>query len=174
MFESSLGRCCALLASCTGSVLLQGCASSASSASSFRDYAVIERVTIGGAGGWDFITFDPAGRRLFISRGDRVQVWSAESKTVIAEIAGTAGVHGIAIAQDLKRGFTTNGRADSVSVFGLQDLRVTETISIPGSNPDAILYEPNFKRVYAFNGRSKDVTVIDALSLEVVANIPLD
>ena len=81
------------------------------------DYAVAERVTIGGAGGWDFIAFDQFWRRLFISRGDRVQVWSVESKQVVSEIAGTAGVHGVALAQDLERGFTSNGRANTVTVF---------------------------------------------------------
>jgi YVTN family beta-propeller protein len=137
------------------------------------DYAVNERVTIGGTGGWDFITFDQPRQRLFISRSDRVQVWSAQNKKVVSEIAGTAGVHGVALAQDLERGFTSNGRADSVTVFNLGDLQVIKTISIPGKNPDAILYEPKFKRVYTFNGRSGDVTVIDAVNLTVLASIAL-
>lgn len=136
-------------------------------------YEVIDRVKIGGEGGWDFITFDAPSQRLFISRGDRVQVWNAQSKLVEAEIAGTEGVHGIAIASDLQRGFTSNGRANTVSVFGLADLKVSSTIDVQGVNPDAILYEPLLKRVYTFNGRSADVTVIDAVGLKVLSKIAL-
>ena len=133
----------------------------------------IERHAVGGTGGWDFLTLDPSGDRLFISRGDRVQVWSTQSKQVVGEIAGTPGVHGIALAPGLNRGFTSNGRSNTVSVFALDSLQVTKTIAIPGDNPDAILYEPGFKRVYAFNGRSHDVTVIDAVTLTVVATVAL-
>jgi YVTN family beta-propeller protein len=133
----------------------------------------VQRHLIGGPGGWDFLTFDSVRKRVFITRGDRVQVWDVNSRAVIAEIAGTAGVHGVALAQDLNRGFTSNGRANTVSVFGLDDLRTSATIAVPGQNPDAILYVPAFRRVLAFNGRSKDVTIIDAVSLAVIATIPL-
>jgi YVTN family beta-propeller protein len=102
-----------------------------------------------------------------------VQVWDVNSRAVVAEIAGTAGVHGVALAQELNRGFTSNGRTNTVSVFRLDDLRNSATIAIPGQNPDAVLYVPASRRVFAFNGRSKDVTIIDAVSLAVVATIPL-
>ncbi len=138
------------------------------------NYEVIDRVTIGGAGGWDFLSFDQVRQRLYISRSDRVQVWSPQSRKVIGEIAGTAGVHGIALAQDLGLGFTSNGRANTVTVFSLDDLHVVDTISISGENPDAILYEPKLKRVYTFNGHSHNSTVIDAVSLKVLTNIDLD
>jgi YVTN family beta-propeller protein len=133
----------------------------------------VERHVIGGSGGWDFVTFDSVHHRVFITRGDRVQVWDVSSRAIVSEIAGTAGVHGVALAQDLNRGFTSNGRANTVSVFGLDDLRISATIAIPGQNPDAILYVPAAKRVFAFNGRSRDVTVIDAVTLTVVATVPL-
>jgi YVTN family beta-propeller protein len=136
-------------------------------------YAVVDKVKIGGAGGWDVVTFDAPSQRLFISRGDRVQVWSARSKRVEAEIGGTSGVHGIALASDLQRGFTSNGRTNTVRVFGLGDLKVTDSIDVQGVNPDAILYEPLFKRVYTFNGRSADATVIDAVGLKVLSKIAL-
>ena len=132
----------------------------------------LDRFNVGGPGGWDFLTFDSPASRLFIARGDRVQVWSAQDKKVVAEIAGTAGVHGVALAQELKRGFTSNGRANTVSVFGLDDLKITNTIAV-GDNPDAILYEPAFKRIYVFNGRGRSVSVIDAVGLTVVATVPL-
>lgn len=150
-----------------------GCALKPSHGLEQPGYAVIDKVKIGGAGGWDFITFDPSSQRLFISRGDRVQVWNARSGRIETEIDGTSGVHGIAIANDLQRGFTSNGRSNTVSVFGLGDLRVTNSIDVQGVNPDAILYEPRFKRVYTFNGRSADATVIDAVGLTVVSKIAL-
>jgi YVTN family beta-propeller protein len=154
-------------------ILMQGCAMLSVHRTSPSNFAVAQRITIGGSGGWDFITFDPVRQRLFVARGDRVQVWSNESKRVVSEIAGTGGVHGVALAQDLQRGFTSNGRANTVTVFNLETLQVLDTISIAGDNPDAILYEPKFKRVYCFNGRSGDVTVIDAVDLKVLANIAL-
>lgn len=135
-------------------------------------FDAVQRYPVGGTGGWDFVTFDPAGQRLFITRGDRVQVWSVQSKAVVAEIEGTAGVHGVALAPDLGRGFTSNGRSNTVSVFGLDDLRITRTIPV-GESPDAILYEPHFKRVYAFNARSRSVSIIDAVGLTVLATVPL-
>lgn len=150
-----------------------GCALEQGEGAKSPAYTVTDTVKIGGAGGWDFITFDAPSQRLFISRGDRVQVWNARSKQVEAEIAGTAGVHGIAIANDLQRGFTSNGRANTVSVFGLADLKVSDTIDVQGVNPDAILYEPLYNRVYTFNGRSADATVIDAVGLKVLSKIAL-
>jgi YVTN family beta-propeller protein len=145
--------------------------SSAPTSAGTNDFSVVERTTIGGAGGWDFITLDQPHHRLFIARSDRVQVWDTDSKKVVGEIAGTAGVHGVALAQALDRGFTSNGRANTVTVFSLTDLHVLSTIPVSGANPDAILYEPTSKRVYTFNGRSGDITVIDAVSLKVLATI---
>src|ERR1035438_3575364 len=105
-----------------------GQALAASTQATAGEPASLELFNVGGLGGWDFLTFDPVGRRLFIARGDRVQVWSAQDKKVVAEIAGTEGVHGVALARGLNRGFTSNGRANTVSVFGLDDLKITKTI----------------------------------------------
>ncbi len=121
-------------------ILIQGCAGSLGTRPHPGSYAIADRVTIGGSGGWDFVTLDQIRQRLFIARGDRVQVWSVESKKVISEIGGTAGVHGVALAQDLKRGFTSNGRSNTVTVFDLETLKLLETISIPGDNPDAFFF----------------------------------
>jgi YVTN family beta-propeller protein len=168
-----LQRHCALAAAILLPLLLDACATARPDRASPASYAVIDRVPSVGEGGWDFVTFDSAKRRLFISRSDRVQVWSADSKQVVAEIADTEGVHGVALAADLGRGFTSNGRSNTVSVFALQDLHVIQKIPIPGVNPDAILYEPTSRRVYVFNGRSNDATVIDAVTLRLLATIPL-
>ena len=138
-------------------------------------YKLKQKFVIGGDGGWDYLTYDPAGKRLFISRGTRVQVVDPEKGTVVAEIPNTPGVHGIALAQDLGKGFTSNGRENTVTVFDLKTLKETARIKLDGGeNPDAILYDPASKRVFAFNGRSKNATVIDAASGNAVSNIALD
>lgn len=136
-------------------------------------FSIEEEIPVGGAGGWDFIAFDPSSHQLFISRGDRVQVWSAATHRLAGDIAPTEGVHGIAFAPELRRGFTTNGKSNSVTVFDLDSLKVQDRISVPGVNPDALLYEPVFNRVYVFNGRSHDAVVLDARSLKVLATVPL-
>jgi len=116
---------------------------------------------------------DSANKQLFISRGTRVDVVSVESGKLIGSIPDTQGVHGIALAPALKRGFTSNGRANTVTVFDLDTLKVIQEAKVSGRNPDAILYEPSGKHVFTFNGASKDVTVLDASSLAVIATLPV-
>lgn len=138
-------------------------------------YELKQKYVIGGDGGWDYLTYDAVGKRLFISRGTRVQVVDPSKGSVIAEIPNTEGVHGIALASDLGKGFTSNGRENTVTVFDLKTLKETQKIKLDGAeNPDAILYDPASKRVLTFNGRSKNATVIDAEKGTTVANIPLD
>ncbi len=139
------------------------------------EYKLKQKFTIGGDGGWDYLTYDPVGKRLFISRATRVQVVDTDKGTVIAEIANTPGVHGIALAQDQNKGYTSNGRENTVTVFDLKTLKETSRIKLPegDNNPDAILYDPASKRVFSFNGRSKNATVIDATTDKVVSSIPL-
>ena len=137
-------------------------------------YQVKQKYVLGGEGGWDYLTFDPTGKRLFISRGTHVMVVDPYKGSVIGDIPDTPGVHGIALAQDLGKGFTSNGRDNTVTVFDLKTLKETARIKIEGENPDAILYDASSKRVFTFNGRSKNATVIDADKGTVVGNIPLD
>ena len=137
-------------------------------------YGVKQKFTLGGDGGWDYLTYDPAGKRLFISRGTRVMVVDPAKGSVISEIPNTPGIHGIALAQDLNKGFTSNGRENSVTVFDLKTLKETNRIKIEGENPDAILYDAASKRVFTFNGRSKNATVIDATNDKVVSTVSLD
>jgi YVTN family beta-propeller protein len=136
-------------------------------------YPVLNRYTLGGAGGWDYLTVDATTHRLFISRSDRVLVMDTHDGKLLGSIADTAGVHGIALAPELGKGYTSNGRADSVTEFDLATLKPTRTIAISGHNPDAILFDAASQRVFTFNGRSKDISVIDARSAKVVATIPL-
>jgi len=128
---------------------------------------------LGGDGGWDYLSIDPATHRLFISRSTHVMVVDPQSGAVAGDIPDTPGVHGIAIASDLDKGFTSNGADGTVTVFDLASLKVEATIQTGAKNPDGIVYDPASKRVFTFNGGSSDATAIDAQSDSVVATIPL-
>jgi YVTN family beta-propeller protein len=158
---------CAVL----GLLVALAAGATAATAPANSDLQVVQRWKVGGAGGWDYLTLDAAGKRLFVSRATRVDVISTDSGKVIGSIANTQGVHGIALAEDSKRGYTSNGKADSVTMFDSESLAVIREVKIAAHNPDAILYEPVGKHVFTFNGKSKDVTVLDASSLEVVATL---
>lgn len=135
---------------------------------------VINRYKLGGEGGWDYLTLNPVSRQLFISRGTHVMVMDADSGKIVGDIADTQGVHGIALAPDLGRGFTSNGREGTVSIFDLSSLKTLSKVRDVGQNPDAILFDPATKRVFTFNGGSHDATAIDATNGTVVGKIPLD
>ena len=136
-------------------------------------YSVTAHWKIGGPGGWDLLAVDDAARRLYLSRSDRVVVADADSGKVVGEIAHTDGVHGIAIAADLGHGFTSNGKANSVTVFDLKTLKTINEVKIDGQNPDVILYDQDRHRLYTFNGRSKDASVLDARTLAPIGTIAL-
>jgi YVTN family beta-propeller protein len=154
-----------------GLVLFVGLTSQAQSAADDPALKILQRWHLGGPDGWDYLTLDSAGRRLFVSRGTRVEVVDTRSGKLVGTIANTNGVHGIALAEDLKRGFTSNGEGDSVTVFDLDTLKTIKEVPIPGHNPDAIVYDPKTKHVFTFNGHSNDVSVLDADTLAVVAKI---
>lgn len=150
------------------------CTALSAVAASAPQYQLAHKFVLGGDGGWDALIYDPAGKRLFISRSSRVMVVDAEKGTLTAEIPGTGGVHDIALAPEFGKGFTSNGKENTVTVFDLKTLKETARIKVTGENPDAILYDPASKRVFAFNGRSNNATVIDAASGTVAATIALD
>ncbi len=135
-------------------------------------YHVIKKLQLGGEGGWDYLTVDNAARRLYISRSTHVMVIDIDTDKVVGDISDTPGVHGIAIASELGRGFTSNGRVNTATIFDLKTLKVIGEVKT-GQNPDAILYDPVSRRVFTFNGRSKDATVFEAASGEVVSTIAL-
>lgn len=142
--------------------------------SSVQDhYKLLQKITLGGDGGWDYLTFDPDTRRLFISRSTHVMVVDADTGKVVGDIPDTAGVHGIAIVSELGKGFTSNGRANTVTVFDLKTLKVTNQIPV-GKNPDAIFYDPGSKLIFTNNGASKDMTALDPRKEVVTGTIPLD
>ncbi|MFI5304198.1 MAG: YncE family protein [Nitrospiria bacterium] len=115
---------------------------------------------------------DSEAQRLYISRSTHVMVVDLNTEKVVADIPDTPGVHGIALAPELNRGFISNGKEDTATVFDLKTLKVVGQVKT-GKNPDVILYDSISKRVFTFNGRSNDTTVFDAASLEVIGTITL-
>ena len=130
----------------------------------------VARIAVGGDARWDYLTIDSAAHRLYVSHATQTEVIDTQTNAVVGTIADTAGVHGIAIAADLGLGFISDGKADAVTVFELASLKTRTTIHV-GSNPDAILYDPASHRVMTFNGKSKDVTLIDAAQGTVIATV---
>jgi DNA-binding beta-propeller fold protein YncE len=136
-------------------------------------YHVIRRINAGGEGGWDYVTVDPEGNRLFLSRGTHAMVIDLGRDSVVGDIPNTAGIHGVVLAPELNRGFTSNGRDSSVTIFNYKTLAPIGVVKIPGRNPDAILYDPATKRVFTFNGGSSNATAIDATNGTVVGTVAL-
>jgi len=137
------------------------------------DFHVTRRIAVAGEGGWDYVTFDTARSRLFISRSTRVQVVDANSGQLIAEIPNTGGVHGIALAYGLGKGYTSNGRDTTVTVFDFVTVAPKKVIHVTGANPDGILYDSVTNRVFTFNGRGQNTTAIDAVGDSVVGTLAL-
>jgi DNA-binding beta-propeller fold protein YncE len=135
-------------------------------------YHVVATYKLGGEGGWDYVTADSDARRVYISRGTHVLVIDADSGKSVGDIADTPGVHGIALAPELGRGFVSNGREGTVTIFDIKTLATYTKVKV-GDNPDAILYDQATKRVFTFNGRSQDSTAIDAASGKVLGTIKL-
>ena len=136
-------------------------------------YQVVKTVPVAGEGGWDYVAVDSNARRIYISHATRVVVLDADSFAVVGEIADTQGVHGIALAPDLGRGFTSNGRAGTATIFDLKSLKTLAAVNT-GKNPDAIVYEPVTKRVFTFNGGSNDATAFAGADGTVVGTLPLE
>jgi len=143
-------------------------------AASGPGYHLSATFKIGGDGGWDYLTADANGRRLYISRGTHVIVLDLDSGKVAGDIPNTPGVHGIALAPGLGKGFTSNGREGTVTVFDIKTLEPIGNKIKVGDNPDSILFDPATNRVFTFNGGSHDSTAIDAVSNTVLATIKLD
>jgi YVTN family beta-propeller protein len=136
-------------------------------------YHVVTTYKVGGDGGWDYLIADGDARRVYISRGTHTMVIDADSGKTVGDIPDTQGVHGIALAPELGKGFTSNGREGTVSIFDIKTLAVSAKVKV-GDNPDAILYDPATKRVFTFNGRSQDSTAIDGATGKVLGTIKLD
>ena len=136
-------------------------------------YHVAKKIAVGGDGGWDYLTVDTAAHRLYVSHGTHVVVINTDRDSVVGDIPDTPGVHGIALAPDLHRGFTSNGRDSTVTIFDLATLAVIGRVKVTGRNPDAIIYEPSTRRVFTFNGGSANATALDAATGAVLGTIGL-
>lgn len=154
--------CCGLLLSMIAVVQAQ----------SSPGYHLLKKFVLGGEGGWDLLAFDSAANRLYISRGTHVMVVDPDSGAIVGDIPNTPRVHGIALAAEFGKGFTTNGGDATATIFDLKTLKVLGQVKV-GQNPDAIVYDPASKRVFVFNGNSKDTTAIDARTGAVAGTIAL-
>ena len=153
-------------------VLFSALTGAAAAAQSAGPYHVTKTIAVGGDEGWDYLAADSALRRIYVSHGSRVVVLDADNNSVVGDIPDTQGVHGIAIAPDAGRGFTSNGRANTVTIFDRNTFHTLGTVKA-GSNPDAILYDPSTKRVFTMNGRSQDTTAINAADGTVAGTLAL-
>ena len=141
-------------------------------ASAQKPYSVLTQWKIGGEGGWDYLTSDPAAHRLYVTHGPRVEVLNSDTGKVVGSITGLKGTHGVALDDSGKYGYVSDGGANAVVVFDRSSLATVTSIPA-GTNPDGIVFEPKTKTVWAFNGRSSNATVIDTAERKVVATIAL-
>jgi DNA-binding beta-propeller fold protein YncE len=132
-------------------------------------YKILGKYKIGGEGRWDYVAIDSAARRLYVSHASSVEILDADSGKILGNISGLHGVHGIALAPDLGKGYITNGQSGSVTIFDLKTLAKSGEPTA-GKNPDAVCYEPKTRRVFAVNHSGNDVTSIDAQTGEVIKN----
>jgi DNA-binding beta-propeller fold protein YncE len=137
------------------------------------EYHLLKEIPVGGDGGWDYLSVDSVGQRLYVSHGTKVAVIDIAKDMVAGEITNTPGVHGLAPAPDLARGFVSCGREDKCAIVDLKTLQIISKVDT-GKNPDAMLYDPARQEVYMFNHTGGSATVIDAKAGKVIATVPLD
>jgi YVTN family beta-propeller protein len=136
-------------------------------------YRVLKKIPVGGEGGWDYLTMDSAGRRLYVARSDRIQIVDVDQGKLVGEVLKTPGVHGVTLDLKRKKGFTSNGGDSTVTVFDLETLKETARVKV-GNRPDSILYDPASDRVFTFNAGSKDATAIAAGDATVAGTVKLE
>lgn len=153
--------------------LFAACSAHAAAVPQAASFKVISQLPLGGPGGWDYLSFDEQHRHLFVTRGDRVDVVDVDQNKRVGTIPGTQGVHGVALAPALHRGYTSDGQSASVTVFDLDTLAVVATIKGTGEKPDAIAYDAASGHVFTFNGKGKSFSVIDPARNSVITTVPL-
>src|SRR5713101_8146320 len=136
------------------------------------DYHLVKKIPVPGTGAWDYLTVDEGARRLYVSHGTQVEVLEVDSGAIVGKVPNTLGVHGIAIAPELGRGFVSDGKSSKVTIFDLKTLKTIGHVAT-GKGPDAIIYDPATSRVFAFNGDSNSATVIQAADGKVIGTIDL-
>jgi DNA-binding beta-propeller fold protein YncE len=161
-----------------GAVLAAVCAAAvvtiaAAPAPQGSGYHLLKKLTLGGEGGWDYLSADPVSHRLFISRGTHIMVVDADGN-VVGDIPNVQGTHGAQIVNEFNRGFSSNGRANSVTIFDLKTLATISEVKLPmADGPDGFMYDPASKNVFVFNARSHDATAVNAKTGEVAGTVPL-
>ncbi|MBS1857232.1 MAG: YncE family protein [Acidobacteria bacterium] len=133
-------------------------------------FKIIGKYKIGGEGRWDYIAVDSNARRLYVSHGTSVEILDADSGKVLHTIGQLHGVHGIALAPDLNKGFITNGQTSSITAFDLKTFEKTGEPSV-GKNPDAVCYDSKTQRVIAVNHSGTDVSIINAKNMELIKSV---
>jgi DNA-binding beta-propeller fold protein YncE len=136
-------------------------------------YHLLKKHVLGGEGGWDYLALDGKMRLLYVTHGTAVEILNVDTGIKGEPITGLQGVHGVAFAQEKGRGYISNGRGNSVSVFDLKTHKVLEEVPSTGQNPDAIMYDAFSGRVFTFNGRTANATAIDAATNKVVGTVDL-
>ena len=138
-----------------------------------QNHSISKKISIAGEGAWDYLAVDEVNQHLFVSHGDVVNVVDLKTDQTIATISDTKGVHGIAIANKLNKAFITDGKDNAVTIVNLTTFELIEKVAIPGQKPDAVLYDEFSQKVFTYNAKSNDATVLDALTNKVVKSIPL-
>jgi len=156
----------------TFSILVLSLSLFAAAAQSADSYHIVKKISIPGQGSWDYLTVDESARRLYVSHATQVEVLDVDSGAIVGKIENTPGVHGIAIAPELGRGFVSNGQSSTVTIFDLKTLKTIAEVPV-GKKPDAIIYDPATSRVFAFNGDSNSATAIDAATGKVAGTVDL-
>jgi DNA-binding beta-propeller fold protein YncE len=141
--------------------------------SSAQNYVLDKTIAVPGNDGYDYAFIDQSNQKLYLSHGTAVNVIDLKTEQVVGTIAGMKGVHGIAIANELNRGFITDGKANAVVAFDINTLQVIKTIPITGNGPDGIIYDPSSKKIFAFEGDSKSAVVIDPAELKQTGTVDL-
>jgi YVTN family beta-propeller protein len=156
----------------TALALCIACLAAATSFAGAASYQVAQRFPLGGDGGWDYLSVDSPQHLLYLSRATHVAILDTQTGKIVGDIGDVPGVHGIAIAADVGRGYISAGKADQVKVFDLNTWKIIAGIAV-GSKPDAILYDQGTRQIFAFNGHSDNVSVIDASTDRVVDTVAL-
>lgn len=137
-------------------------------------YKIVNKIKLEGDEGWDYLTVDSTTNRLYVSHGDKVQIVDLnQDNKVIGTINGLKHVHGIALADDLGKGYISSGEESMVAIFDLNTMTETKKIAVTGADPDCIVYDKFSHRVFTFNGDSGNATVIDAKTDSVIGTIKL-
>jgi DNA-binding beta-propeller fold protein YncE len=142
------------------------------SAASAQNYHMVEHWKIGGQGGWDYLVSDDAAHRLYVTHNSRVEVVDTQTGKIIGAVSGLKSTHGVALNPDGKTGYISDGAGNAIVIFDRGDLTVKAVVPA-GANPDGITFEPTTKTVWAFNGHSQNVSVLDTATKAIVATVAL-